>query len=467
MSQIKIEFDHKLEKSEIHIPITSVSESANGESYNDANVTDKDITSVLGIQMPLIMINSTAIDIDAITQFSLKSEGKLPELSMMVEDRYELINNIDKPSHDNEVRIQIIPQIENTYKKIDLTFYINSIKVNGPYIRLTCIYKLPAFTSSMFKSFGQLNTYDIFKKAAQESRLGFATNISETDDIRYMYSDNKSWLDVLESEIQYSNTKDHILDWWIDMWDNINLVDIKERYNTIDSDDENMIWVRGTVDELTIGNDPPIIKVPAMITNHPHFQSSEMFVKDYSIENSSGVNVGMGTDKVYAIYEDLNDEYLDYLIQDGDIKNDIFTKYEYLGESYGNYNYLLSKCVRAGYIQKINSEKIKVTLKSPVLGLMRGHKVNFIRYTNDDRLESKLNALEKNDVIDRNIESNIPLNDYEIVEDSGNGKFRIDRTVSAQYLINGIDIQYSNHAWNFVLTLIKSATDKVNIFKDN
>ena len=48
---------------------------------------------------------------------------------------------------------------------------------------------------------------------------------------------------------------------------------------------------------------------------------------------------------------------MDYMVQDGDIKHDIFTKYEYLGENYGDYNYMLAKYLRNVYLQKINSEK--------------------------------------------------------------------------------------------------------------
>jgi hypothetical protein len=194
---------------------------------------------------------------------------------------------------------------------------------------------------------------------------------------------------------------------------------------------------------------------------------SELYVKNYAINNSSGANISKGSDKVYGIYTENKKEYLDYLIQDGDVKNDVFTKYEYIGENYGDYNYLLSKQIREGFLQKINTESIKVTLNSPLLALMRGHKVNFIRYTDDDLLESKMQLLEECDVIDRNAQSNIPLEEYEIKEDSGYGKFRLDRLVSGQYLINAVDIIYNNNKWDYVLTLIRPKTSEPKIIKNN
>ena len=466
MSIVTLEFDNTLEKSSIIMPLLSSSQKEGGEEYNDSNLTDKVQTSVFGIQTPLIMINSVVIDFDAIKYFNLKSIGKLPELVMTVEDRYELLNNIDKPGNDNEVRIQIIPRFDNAYKKIDLTFFITSIQVNGSLIKLSCIYKLPSLTSSYYKSYGEIDTYSLFKEIATETKLGFATNIAELTDSRYAYCDNKSLLELMNDEIQYSNATEHIIDWWIDLWDNINLVDIKERYESVDSDDDIQVWIAGQINEVTQDNETKPIKVPAVVNNLPVYKNSELFVKNYKICNKSGANLGKGTDRVYGIYEDINGEYSDFFIQDGDIKKDIFTKYEYIGENYGEYNYLFSKQLRESFIQKIITETIDITLQSPLLGLMRGHKINFIRYVNDDKIENKMKLLEESGVIDRNISSNIPLNEYENTEDSGNGKFVLDKTVSGQYLIIGVNVIYTNNKWDYVLTLAKPAITKATILKN-
>lgn len=466
MSIITIEFDNTIEKSDIIIPLASSSKQEAGEEYNDSNRTDKAQTAVYGIQTPLIMINSTVIDFDAVQLFNLKSVGKLPELTMTVEDRFELINNIDKPGNDNEVRVQIIPRFDNAYKKIDLTFFITNIQVSGKLIRLNCTYKLPELTSSQFKVFGEIDTYNLFKDIATETKLGFATNLSTLDDSRYTYCDNKSYFELMSSEIEFSNASEHIIDWWIDLWDNINLVDVKERYNAIDNDDDMMIWIAGQVNEVTVDNEVQPQQVVASINNFPGFNSSELFVKKYDIINKPGMHYSMGSDKVYGIYEDSNKDCLDYLIQDGDIKQDIFTKYDYIGENYGDYNYLLAKQLRAGYLQKISTETINVTLQSPLLGLMRGHRVNFIRYINDDKVEDRMNALEKAGAIDRNVESNIPLSGYDVADDTGNGTYRVDKTVSGQYLILGVNITYSGNGWDYVLTLTKPAASKVSIINN-
>ena len=464
MGQIKLEFDNTLTKSEIIMPILSVSE-GEGANNDTSDMTDKSQLQVFGIQVPLIMINSTVIDFDAVSYFSLTSEGPLPSLTMTVEDRYGLIRNIDKPKNDNEVRIQILPRFDNAYKKVNLTFFISSISVNGEYIRLTCSYKLPKLTSSKFETYGELNTYDMFKLAAEETGLGFATNIAAGSDTRYVYCDNRSLLSMLNNEIQYSGTENQVLDWWVDFWDNINLADIYERYKSTDADEDIQVWVTGQLNETQKDREINCIQVPAILNNHPGNEKSELYVSNYEIYNNPGMQMSMGSDKVYSIYEDDKDEYLDHLVQDGDIKQDIYTMYYYLGETYGGYNYLLQKELRTSFLQKINSDSIKITLNSPLLGLMRGHKVNFISYVNDDRLEGKMKDLEEAGVIDRNVESNVPLADFEITADSDNGTFRIDKTVSGQYLITAMELIFDNN-WKYILTLNRPADIAPDIMKE-
>lgn len=465
MSIITVEFDNTLTQSEIIMPLLSTSHAESGDK-NAQNATEKAQTSVFGIQTPLIQINSTIIDFDAVHYFALKSNGPLPELIMTVQDRYELINNIDKPGLDNEVRIQILPKFDNAYKKINLTFYISSIQVNGSLIRLSCIYKLSPLLSSQYKSFGEIDTYSLFKQIAMESGLGFATNLGTLDDNRYVYCDNKSLLDIMNQEISYGNANVHILDWWVDLWNNINLVDIKERYNTIDTDDDLMIWVSEQVNEIGLDIEHTPNKVVATLSNYPGLSNSELYVNKYIINTKPGIVSSTGSDRIYGIYEDSKYEYMDYIVQDGDIKHDIFTKYEYLGENYGDYNYILSKYLRNAYLQKINSETITISLKSPLLGIMRGHKVNFVRYVNDSKIEDKLKTLEEEGIINRNIESNIPLTDYEMYEDTGNGRFIIDKTVSGQYLVLDVAITYVDSTWDYSLTLVKPASTKTSIINE-
>lgn len=467
MGVITVEFDNTLEKSEIVMALNNSSKAEAGDQYSDGGLTDKAQTSVFGIQVPLISINSTVIDAHAVVDFRLTSIGELPRLSMTVTDDLEIINNIDKPSFDNEVRVQILPKFDNAYKKIDLTFFISNIHVSGNLVTLSCVYKLSKLTSTQYRALGYLDTLQLFSSVAKETGLGFATNIGEMLDGRYTYCDNISMQDLLNREIEFANNTTAICDWWVDFWDNINLVDIKDRYNNVDSEDELKIWVAGQINEVgaNIPTEPNLM--PAVLTTHPGFNNSELFVKEYEISVKPNIQFSEGTDMIYSVYNMETGKQRDYLVQDGDVKNDIFYNFKYLGENYGTYetnNYLVNGYLREAFLNKINSEIISVHLQSPLLALMRGHKVNFIRYITNTAIENKMSNMEADGLIDReNIESNIPLDNFEIEVNSGDGKFVLDKTSSGQYLILGVEILYSNNEWDYVLKLAKPASTKTNI----
>ena len=148
--------------------------------------------------------------------------------------------------------------------------------------------------------------------------------------------------------------------------------------------------------------------MPAQITNNPALSNSQLYCKDYSVINNTGVSVMEGTDRVLSIYDNNTTEVSETLLQDGDISNDLFTKYLYLGELYSEHNYLLSKECNRMYKEKLTSQSIVVNLSSPLLGLMRGHKVNFLWYDNND-LTSSLKT---------DIESNLPVEQTEYSADS-------------------------------------------------
>ena len=56
-------------------------------------------------------------------------------------------------------------------------FYLSNIRNNNGFIIATGIYKLPKLTASNYKSFGEINTYDLFSEIAKDTKLGLATNI--------------------------------------------------------------------------------------------------------------------------------------------------------------------------------------------------------------------------------------------------------------------------------------------------
>ena len=342
MALIQVKFDNTLQQSDIIIPLTNSSQSEAQESYVN-NQPAIQQTHIYGIQAPLIMINSIVVNFNDVISFELSCDDDVPEVNLVVQDRYKLSTTVDTPSIDNELRIQILPKFEDKYKKINLTFFITQMKVKEGMLYITGEYKLPKYISSNIKSFGEVSTYNLFQSIAQDSGLGFATNIEDNQNSkRYVYCDNKSYKELLKEEIIRSNIDLQICDYWIDWWNNLVLADIYERYTSVDKDEDILVWIAGQNKEMEEGAEIEPTQTIATLHNHPTQKNTELYVSEYRICTSPGSQMSKGTDRVYSIYETTKSEYNDYLIQDGDAHKDIFMKYEYLGEVYGELNYFLS-----------------------------------------------------------------------------------------------------------------------------
>lgn len=467
MSVIRVKFDNALPQSDIIIPLIHSSKNEAGDSYKP-NQTERQQTMVYGIHAPLIMINQIVVNFLDVISFELLCENQLPEVHMIVLDRYKLTTLIDSPGIDNELRIQILPKFENKYKKINLTFYITQMKNNNGEIHLTGEYKISKFTSSNIKSFGEVSIYKLFESIAQETQLGFATNVEDDDLKRYIYCDNKSYKDLLRNEITRSCNEMVIYEYWIDWWNNLILADIYERYNTTDKDEDLQIWVANQNKEITEGEEIEPMQVIAEFNNHPAVRNTELFITDFKILTSPGSQMFRGTDRVFSAYECEKSEYMDYLVQDGDTKKDVFVKYEYLGEAYGEHNYLLASKKYETFKQKIKSnETIEIILETPLLGIMRGNKVNFLWYVNDSNV-SNINELLKNDGSMLNEqETNINLTaDENIEEGNHDGNYELDKSISGQYLVTKCSMKFKNSKWQYHVTLSRPSSMKPQILKE-
>ena len=468
MSLIQVKFDNSLVQSDIIIPLTHSTQEEAGESYKE-NQQEIQQTAIYGIQSPLIMVNNIVVDFSDVISFELKCEKVLPSVSMIIRDRYKLISMIDTPSLDNELRVQILPKFEDKYKKINLTFFITSTKIRDNYITIEGAYKLSKFTSSNIKSFGEQTTYTLFETIATETGLGFASNIENNEsDKRWVYCDNKSYKDTLMNEIQRSGVDLQICDFWVDWWNNLVLADIYERYNATDKDEDMQLWVSGQNHDVSQGVEIQPQQVVASLNNNPAFQQSELFVKEYTIANKPGSQMSLGTDHLYSTYECVKNEYMDYLVQDGDTKKDVFTSYEYLGEVYGEYNYLLAGRKREAFLQKIRSnEVIDVTIGTPLLGLMRGNRVNFMWYVNDDFVKDMHGNLREGEAIEDMADTNIPLSAADNDEGNLDGQYDLDKSISGQYLVVGCNMKFSDMEWKYTVKLARPTSAKPKIITEN
>lgn len=463
MALIEVKYDPTLEQSEIIARLDNSSPEEAGENY-ERNQTGLQQTSIYGVMCPIIAVNNIMIAYEDIISFELDDTKHIPSVNMHIYDRKDMIKFLDTPGNDNELRVQILPPFEDAYKKINLTFLITNFSVGAKGdLYITGKYKLSKFTSSQFKSFGEVDLYGLFDTIAQETQLGFATNVAQGEDKRFVYCPYNSYNNIIEQEVSRSGDETNIFDWWIDSWNYLNLVNLYERYTTVDSDDDMNVWISGDVSDVSEGVKITPIKTLAELTNIFGTENSQLHVFNHRIINNPGLNMIEGTDKVYSVYSMKNKEYQDNYISDGTVKKDIFNNFEYKGEVYGDYDYITGGMKRAPFIQKIKNNCIEVDLGQPLLGLQRGGHVVFSCYYNDDSVDYPADGLEKEGLADTT-----PQTDPQVMnpEMSGPDTFKIDGSISGQYMIIGNIYKFTPKGWIQTVILSRPIERKPKILEE-
>ena len=439
MSVINLVFDNQLQQSPIEVPLQAP------PTEDGDNTVQINQVMVHGVCTPVISVCGIVFDFDRVIKMTLYDNDRLPSLELLLLDANQQLSSISNPKSDNEIRLQILPPFDDAYKKVDLTFYINNIDVKGTKVSISAIYKMPDIYISRLKSFGEINTYNLFKTIASECLLGFASNCEEDDaDKRFIYCNNISYEDLMNREVRMASSAENVFDYWVDIWNNINYVNIKQRFSDKDEEEDMELWCMTTPgSDVESTNIVQPVLIEAVITNHPAM-AGQLHVTKYNISNNIGKNKGKGTDRVFTIYKD--GAIIDSLIEDGNVQNDIFTKYYYLGENIGEYEYLTAISFYDSFSDIINKNTVEVTLSFPMLGITRGSHVKFNWYDNDFIQKQDIELL-GGDMDDGETDQSEEMTDPD--------KLMFNKQISGEYLVHKTIIHYNKGVWKNTLILTR------------
>lgn len=435
---ILIKFDNSLPNELVVKPLLPTS------GFEGGNVDD-DISEikVTGTFTPLVMINDIVLPRESIISMKLSCEDFLPELHLRFYDMSSLITMFSTPGPDNKVIIEILPRFDKIYKKIKLRFYIEDININAAYrtVSLSCKYYCDGLNDSIIEAYGKISTYQFFENMASRLKLGFCANIDGTDDERWIYNNGLSCAGMMDKEKDMCGGGEMVIDSWIDWWNNINLVNIYDRYLG-DPDTDITCWVcnNAVVTDPTISDTP--VEVRAMLTNDSKKQTSPLYIQKFRILSSNYKNKRMGTDRAVNIYDTNKKLHTSTLIQDGSgVKDSVFKRYYYGGEfnsEDNNGEYLLSPNYKDIFKQKIDNNIIQVTIPQPCLGLMRGSKVDLEWYDDGD-----IGGVFY--VNNESIETDVPFDDDsdDPSQLSIKGTRVLNKKISGQYYIVSTYISYN------------------------
>ena len=167
-----------------------------------------------------------------------------------------------------------------------------------------------------------------------------------------------------------------------------------------------------------------------------------------------------GTDKVFSIYSMNDKSYKDIFISDGDVKKDIYNNFEYKGEVYGDYDYITNGIYREPFLQKIKNNIVEVDLTQPLLGLQRGGRCVFDCFYNNDLIDYTTHGFSEDGLMNDNPELATPI-DWQNSKESDT--FKLNKSISGQYLIIGNIYKYTESAWTQTVILARPINQKPKI----
>jgi len=459
-----------------------------------------EMTSVDGIEYPLVVINDRNIENNEIISLNIDYTTFLPKITLHVYDKHEDEQKMNTSQMSGLIRTCIISNVDKVYKKILLNFRIYDVKINDydpTDVTYYGIFYVPLFRQINTKHIwmqtvcpcqpncGQgghinANTWEMLHKIAQLSGLGFAATkkCKEIEDrvIRNIYS--QRYDQYIEQQLLHCGTdEENIFDAWVDFYGYIVMVNVPWVMNEqVTADDYNIIanvGINGSTND-TPKQEPQ--EVPRTLTNYNLLNMpSNMEIESYSMEVDNN-SIKHGTlEKVYSInfktnmaMYDVTDVQSKQDSVDGDFiedyntgKNRPIPKFNFNDDAWtglsGGYDLHKQKIIRNAYFRKKRQSILNVTLKNPNLGLQRGTIVNIAIYDNDPINKRRvLTDINNVGMANEDPEADKPalppeMNQKDLIMDDG--IYLPNLKLSGLYYIDGMNFNYERDNKQIVQTL--------------
>lgn len=457
-----------------------------------SNVSNKyNHLKIEGVEYPLIVINTQAIEQRDVLYMGLKLKGFLPTIELTIRDVKQVEQKIQTSQMNGSIEVCISSRIDKLYKNIRIHFRISNVTINplNPQeVTYTGYYDIEKFrqvnTGFLKKDQTKANFYELLYVIAQKCGLGFAAtdNTADVNDrcLRNIFT--QRYDEYIESQLNFAGCdEDSILDAWVDPYNYIVLTNVSWVLNKdIDPNELDIVAICGYPSTDRDVPEPKPKKMTRLLTNYNRmYEPTNLMVKSYSmIINNNSVSSGT-LERIYTInWNDSNVTLLD--------TTDIQTKQnsvdgEYLDEyntghnrplprfnfNEGNYDLNTQKIIREHFFSKHRQQTLKLKLLHPNLGLQRGTLVSVSIWEQDPQLKEKMIAQANNLNGDQSWEKPemsrkdpYKLTDYDIVENEG--LQMINMKLSDLYYIDSILFEYSCEVGEIEETLFLIKKGKVS-----
>lgn len=482
-----------------------------------------EMTSIDGIQYPLININNINISPEQIKYMNIDYRGIIPTINLILYDPRNILKNISTPSINNRITVVMLPEINGAYRSISIDFYItdynattnNIITYSGKLLclpleqEITGQIKYPGCNNSRKKTniSGEVsetsmtscnispqskpNTWEYLHEIATTVGLGFASThqCREIQDRLPRLLRNKTYLEFIEDQLRKSGLdEDSCFDVWIDLYRYLVMVnvswvlnsDIKYNQLTIKA----IVGKNGTDANLNKAENKEVFRTLTSynklnaITNLEFFENNFKEIVDNNIHDT-GIHVECPVMQVRGGSCDNTGNNGTMNIQsvqaqeqsvDGAPQNNYMhqtSKQTRVTIQVDPYNTNYQQLIRTKFFEIKRSKYFTLELTRPNFGLQRGTLINVLVTTVDTALKRKIMTNASNitgenadSIKEDNIELPEGTNKRDMITDENTAIPNIAKT--GMYYIDGMTFEYKQSEGKIIQTLYLIKKDMVS-----
>ncbi len=288
-------------------------------------------------------------------------------------------------------------------------------------------------------------SFAVLQSLAQKSKLGFASNIDNTEDEMIWINTGMYISEFIQDTTKNSYKSDEtFMVSFIDLYYNLNYIDIEKQLAENSWNEKSVAEYLVLVDEENIHS--------LVLSNHPNFLGTNLYIDKYNLDNTARfVNFEIGYQSKILYYdktdiEVVNDE-LDIITNE---ENKIVLKNFKKEENYRQYNlgkqdqdnvhkkFLYSRKLNENNLDYLQKVKMNIILNIPNMSLYRFQNVQLVLF------------------------EQFSFTDSDIKEKKASDKYKINDKLSGEWLITGINYIYDiRTGFSQEITLAKRELTKI------
>ncbi len=458
--------------------------------------TQVDTTRVEGVIVPLVKINAQVINANDLISIRLDGKGFLPTIEVITNKASYI--KLGTPGMVNKITVVLVPAVDGAYNKISVDFDITSVQEYSTSYRYYGSFFLSELNNRFTKCIKHegnrsITTYELFYELAKNAKLGYAVTdeVEKIKDTKVRLMRNQNYKECILEHLKFSGLDDKsFFNAWIDLYGYLEVCNMSwimglntgpSDYAMHNENGINFLNPRVTHNSVSIPGEPSSdIELGnntfRTITNwklNEGPSNNQIAAYEWIIDNSF-INVH-GTDNIYYAVDHIVSGGTNNImservtIKDETAEGQAYPDYylcqknKYIGtemanEEDGNTPVLYQEKRRSAYFAKLNSKKLKVTMKDPNYALNRGIMLQVSIFEYDRNLKAEMlrnmgNTTKEGDTSDEPTLSPEDKDKYINYDTWG----ILNTSISGMYFIDGIEFTYNrnNHKINQVLYLIK------------